>query len=131
MDYSGALARRSDRDPYWLLKHFLYPLVGTEHFYPEDFWFGADELWDFEKKVTYRFLKIWVCTFLCAYCFMFLISFSLHIIVCVMRPDYVSFFELLSTKKITGVIFLTFFGLSIGMGLLATIESSKSKSIRR
>ena len=131
MDYSGTLARRSDRESYWLLKHFFYPLLGGIYYYPEDFWLGKDELWDFTKDVGYRFLKIWFCAFLNVYCFMFLVSFLLHVFVCIMRPDYVSFFELLSTKKVTGVLFLMSLGLSIVTGLIFAIENCKSKSIRR
>lgn len=131
MDYSGTLARRSARDSHWLLKHFFYPLSGAVYYFPEDFWFGKDELWDFTKDVEYRFLKIWFCAFLNAYCFMFLVSFLLHVFVCVIRPDYVTFFEIFSTKKVTGIIFLMSAALSIATGFIFAVENFRSKSIRR
>lgn len=131
MDFIGTRARRSEREPFWLLKHFFYPLIGTEYYYPEDFWASTDDLWDFAKKVKFRFLKIWFCSSLNMYCPMFLVSFTLHIFVCVMRPDYVSFFEIFSSKKITGALFLISIALSIAVGLIGAIEHFKSKSLRR
>ena len=131
MEYPSALKLRSDRESFWLFKHFFYPLVGTEYYRPQDFWFGTDELWNFEKKVEYRFLKIWLCSSLNVYCLPFLVSLSVHVFICVEKPNYVHFYEILSPYKITGAFFLMCLVLSIGIGLIGAVEHFKSKSIQR
>jgi len=131
MNKSYLLPKRSARDTFWLPKHLLYTLLGGQYFYPEDFWFGSEEIWNFSQPVKLRFVKIWILSFSGRLCSLFLAPLIFHIVAMLIRPDVVKPLDFLSYEKISGMLFFAVIFLALLISLLDAIAHVKAKSILR
>lgn len=114
--------RRFERDTWWLIKHFIWPIAVRPYEHPEDFWFGSEELWCKGSKVSWKFAKLWLCYSLNTYCPLLLVVLATHIAALFIRPDIVDLFDFLDAGTFSGVMFYGGLVLAAIVGIIFVLE---------
>jgi hypothetical protein len=128
------MIRRSDRDSWWLVKHLTWCFTrGIPIDYPEDFWWGRDDLWDWSvKDIAWRWTAIFCARWLMSFSGLLLVPVLVHAIFYIFRPDVIGFFDFLYPNRLSGYFFyFAIVGGGIGAALGTIADRKKFLKVNR